>query len=261
MLGHSRVLSLGGLILLISAAALPQRNLSPREAALMLATPVQVSGTVFDHRGEPVQHAAIFHLADASANTGDTGHFSFSTRVPTFVIREPGFDGYFLRSSEAHDVRVVLKPSSGSFPRCSGNDQRERIEGWSTVFRFPKIQGITAEEQINDVDYGSRFYSIDDPSGLPRRGILHGAGLTWSVGAPRDEDVWSSVQYSERTFLWSDYRFVDARGATKEGRFWRYIGHFGESAMYWDVDEKTKAQLDRELDGVCIQSSHPNSAL
>lgn len=261
MLGHSTILSLSGLLLLISTAALPQRNLSPRETDLMLPSTVQVSGTVFDHRGEPVPHAAIFHLAAASASTDEAGHFSFSTRVPSFVIRELGFDGYFLRSSEAHDVRVVLKPSSGNFSRCTGNDQRERLEGWNTIFRFPRIDGVKAEKQINDVDYGSRFYLVESSSKVQRRGILHGAGVTWSTGAPSDEDVWSSVEYSERTFLWSDCRFVDARGTTKEGRYWRYIGYFGESAMYWDVDEKTKALLDRELDGVCIQSSHSNSAL
>ena len=84
---------------------------------------------------------------------------------------------------------------------------------------------------------------------------MHGQGSSWSLGLPRDRDVWESVEYSERDYvLGDDILIVDAKGRKSDGTLWRNIGEVGESAFYETADPAVAALLDRVLDGFCIAS-------
>ena len=61
--------------------------------------------------------------------------------------------------------------------------------------------------------------------------------------------LWRSVKYEEVTFDWGGVTIIDARGQLPNGNRWRYLGMFGESASYSDMDEATAKILDRFLDG------------
>jgi hypothetical protein len=49
-----------------------------------------------------------------------------------------------------------------------------------------------------------------------------------------------------------DSDVIDARGKTAGGKLWRYVGTFGESASYYEVDPRDAALPDRFLDGACV---------
>jgi len=115
------------------------------------------------------------------------------------------------------------------------------------------VPGVTATRPGQDVDYGSRGYVIATSNG--RVGIGHGSGPLWSFGLPSDDDVWRSVEYRETVFGTDPLITIDARGRTADGKFWRNLGKFGESASYRDVNEADARLLDRVLDGVCIRSN------
>ena len=92
--------------------------------------------------------------------------------------------------------------------------------------------------------------------GGKKGGITHGQGSSWSLGLPRDRDVWESVEYSERDYvIGGDILIVDAKGLKSDGTLWRNLGKVGESAFYDRVtDRAVAALLDRVLDGFCVAS-------
>ncbi len=71
---------------------------------------------------------------------------------------------------------------------------------------------------------------------------------------PSDVDVWQSVGYNETTFEDGKISIVDARGRLPNRNLWRFLGKFGESADYSNVDEATAKILDQVLDGACVKS-------
>ena len=229
------------------------QKLTPREESLLLPVEQRVSGIVADSSGGPIAGASVQHTAESAKEivTDLTGHFELTTRAPAFVIRKVGFESAFVRTQNAQSIRITLKQSQGALPVCSKKFPCSSIGGFGCVFCLPHTPGIKISEQGNDIDYGQRFFSVR--SNLGRQSIQHAGGPMWGPGLPYNRDVWDSVEYSEKTYRFGAGLVVDARGQTRSGKFWRIIGRFGETASYRDVDKESATQLDRVLDGLCIQ--------
>ncbi|HWC96983.1 MAG TPA: hypothetical protein VG456_09545 [Candidatus Sulfopaludibacter sp.] len=105
--------------------------------------------------------------------------------------------------------------------------------------------------QGHDIDYGVRNYMISAAN--EHTGITHGSGPMWSFGRPVDTDVWKSVDYSEAIYVTDKLVILDAHGRTSDGKRWRYLGKFGESASYSGVTADAARLLDRVLDGMCVR--------
>jgi hypothetical protein len=84
---------------------------------------------------------------------------------------------------------------------------------------------------------------------------MHGSGPLWSFGLPFDQDFWRSVKYEEVRYEIGGLTIIDARGEFPNGRRWRSLGKFGESASYSDVDQETAKILDKLLDGACLKAA------
>jgi hypothetical protein len=226
---------------------------TPRETALLLHETQHVSGVVSDSSGRPISGASIQHLGRTilDGTTDSTGHFEFSTQVPAFVIRKNDYESAFVRTENAHSIQITLKQSEARIPACSSKNVCTSVSGWGTVFCFPSIKGVTVSEQTNDIDYGNRIYSVKSEHG--RQGMRHGGGPMWGGGLPFDEDVWSSVEYSEKTYQYGTGVITDAKGKSASGKYWRSIGRFGESATYHAADKESAALLDRVIDGMCVR--------
>src|SRR6185437_6617119 len=222
---------------------------------LRLPKSVHMAGVAVDAEGKPVAEADIDHAGYMwkTHQTDSTGRFTLDTRAPAIVIRTAGFRSVFIRTREATDMRVVLpKLNEGrAFPICTDSPQYVGIRGWSGSFQFPKIRGVKVSSQGNDIDYGAQYYYVKTKHG--RKAILHGAGAMWSFGIPSNQDVWRSVKYEEITYDVGRIAIFDARGEFANGNRWRFLGEFGESASYSDVDEATAKLLDQVLDGACMK--------
>jgi hypothetical protein len=227
--------------------------LSRQEVSLLLPTEQRVSGVVTDQHGVSIVAAAIQQTdaQDRELVTDARGHFELSTRAPALVIRKVGFKSAFIRSANARSLRITLEPTGGTLPMCSHQSLCNSLDGWNSIFCFPSTQGVKVSKQGQDIDYGMRSFTVQSKNGVT--GIRHGSGPLWSFGTPENEDVWKSVDYSEKTYMVDKSFIVDARGKTTNNRFWRFFGRFGESASYSDVDPESAILLDRVLDGVCIQ--------
>jgi len=140
-----------------------------------------------------------------------------------------------------------------NFPECSTGRGYFGIDGRDARFLFPRIAGLKATSQDRDIDYGVRFYYLQTDHG--RQGIQHGAGPLWSFGRPLDSDVGKSVKYEETVYDAGGQTITDARGEFSNGKYWRSLGKFGESAGYADADEATAKLLDKVLDGACIKAA------
>jgi hypothetical protein len=201
-------------LILSAAALLAQSTLQSRT----------ISGIVVDASGKPLQDARIDHGDRRTGHlTGAEGRFEFVTTAPAVVVRKAGYQSHFMRTENAVGVRIVLEPAH-PFPAC-------------TLDAAPKHTVKTGQ----DIDYTSTATIIETKEG--QAAIVCGNGPLWSFGMPEDSLVWESVEYSESVS--SDYGgVVDARGKTRDGKYWRYRGVLGSSCSYSKVDQTTAAALD-----------------
>lgn len=231
--------------------------------ALGLAIPLSVcaqtlSGIVVDIDGKPVEgvridHASMQGFGDRSSDRD--GHFVVGTSSRPVVFRKPGYQGQMIPPSSAANLRIVLKSATKEFPVCKTLRDYNGINDGTPGLYFPEVDGVSADARGSDADYVTRGYSVKTKGGW--KGIVHGRGSAWSFGIPTSMDVWESAEYSdtsypEISFMQGHTTIVDARGKTRSGKFWRYLGLFGESAAYRDVDEPTARILDRVIDGACL---------
>ena len=227
---------------------------SQTSKVLLLPAPRHIVGTVVDPEGQPVGDADIGHIGDRWQvhQTDLEGRFTVDTKAPSIVVRKAGFRSELVRTQDVTDIRVTLHKLNGSrtFPNCSNTGYFEGIEGWSASFRFLRMSGVKASPHVSDIDYGVRYYSVATKHG--RKGITHGSGPMWSLGAPSDLDVWQSAKYEETASDAGGLTIIDARGQLTDGSRWRYLGMVGESASYSGVDEATAKKLDQFLDGACV---------
>jgi hypothetical protein len=212
-----------------------------------------ITGIVSDVDGNPIADARIDHSDNRlkAIRTGNSGKFSLQTRAPAVVIRKTGFRSQWLRIADLPEIQITLQPAKANpqIRACSRTEPCESINGWGAQFCFPRVPGVTAGRQGQDIDYGIRSYVIHKSKAW----ITHGSGPLWSFGLPSDDDVWGANEYQERVFGTNPLSTIDARGRTADGKFWRNLGKFGESAFYRDVAEPDARLLDRVLDGVCIR--------
>lgn len=217
-----------------------------------------VSGVVVDDAGVVVAKARIDHVGNLGEYpmTDDAGRFAVWTRAPLLVFRKDGYTSAVVRIGEQGEVRVALQRVGevARYPNCSGKRGRYGLSGFPVMeLRFPRMAGVKATRQTNDVDYGIRHYLVKTKNGW--KGIEHGGGGNWSLGRPLDSLVWGSEQYEERRYAANDYVVLDARGRLANGSRWRFVGKVFETASYSGVDEGTAKILDQFMDGGCVVDS------
>lgn len=216
---------------------------------------IKVAAVVVDREGKPIPGVSVDHHGNLRQTvlTNADGRFELQTKAPALVLRKDGYRSHFMQVSATVQARVILDPaeSAGTPKGCTTASHCESIEGWGAEFCFPKVAGVRPSSQGHDIDYGIRSYIVtaaNEPAG-----IRHGSGPFWSFGTPDDTDVWKSVEYSEVSYAAGKLQILDARGRTSDGRRWRYVGRFGESATYRGVNEDAARLLDRVLDGMCVR--------
>jgi hypothetical protein len=236
--------------LLSSALLLPAQRLTWYERMILLPETHSVSGRVVDPAGDPIAGAHIDHSdvrEQEQLFTDELGRFHVETRAPALVVRKHGFNGQIVRTSSPGPVRIVLQRAA-SLPDCK--NACIGLKSSITAFCLPPAPGIQISDQGRMGDSVMREFMVPTVDGL--REILFGGGPTWSLGIPYTGDVWESSDYSERAYTVGDSDVIDAHGKTAGGKLWRYVGTFGESASYYEVDPRDAALPDRFLDGACV---------
>jgi len=210
-----------------------------------------IHGTVLDGKDVPVADVWLDHCGAGSCNvqTDALGRFEIRTSAPTIVFRKPLYAPQLVRVADS-DVHVVMPAAPLTAPTCAQTCDAS-VNG---SFCFASVKGVRATKPFNDIDYRARNYVAH--VGAKKGGIVHGVGPSWTLGLPRDRDVWESVEFSERDYVGRNGRLiVDARGRKSDGTVWRYIGTVGESASYRGImDASVTSLLDRVLDGFCESS-------
>lgn len=238
--------------LLCTSALLCAQRLTWYERWVLLEKPRIVSGVVVDPAGKPIAGAHIDHTdvkEQEKLFTDDQGRFQFETGAPAFAVRKLGFNGERVRVQGNGALRVVLHPATRAMPACTATCAT--LKSADSVFCLPPVPGVEASDQGRYADSMTQVYKIATKDG--QRELLHGAGPTWTLGVPYTGDVWESPDYTERAYLLGDSDVVDARGKTPDGKLWRYLGRFGESVSYYEVDATGAALFDKVLDGVCAR--------
>jgi hypothetical protein len=203
-----------------------------------------IEGIVKDTSGRPLENARIDHVGKMvivfspdpaikplpdETRTDAEGHFRVSTTTPAFVVRKPGYQSERIRVNGDEKFDIVLK-SISSTSRCN-------------LSHPPSFKTKAA----NDVDYTATWYYIRTKAG--NQGIISGSGGNYSWGAPSNQEVSTSVEYSE--FMLAS-GVIDAAGRSAEGKYWRIKSIFGSAAQYFGQTRETAEQLDCVMDRISI---------
>jgi len=247
-------LTLAGFSLLLAG-----QRLTWYERQILLPDPHSVSGRVVDESGQPIAGAHIDH-SDVKEQeqlfTDEMGRFHVDTHASAIVIRKHGFDGQLIRIANSAPLRIVLERAR-QLPAC--RSACIGLRNAESSFCFPPVSSIKVSEQGRMGDSVMREFMVPTADG-PRE-VLFGTGPTWSLGIPFTGDVWESVEYSEKDYINGDSDVIDARGKNSDGKVWRYVGTFGESASYYEVDPQDTGLPDRFLDGGCAPRKAGDSTL
>ncbi len=215
------------------------------------------SGRVVDESGHPIEGAFFNNTAMPSSEylerfTNAEGIFDIWTSAPIIVLRKSGYSSIVLRPEDTNDRLFKMLPEHGTFATCGGSRSSKPANPLQSSFKFRPTKQVRLLKKGYDVDYSFEHYGIKSDN--KTTSILVGrsdAGGGWST--PLDQDVWNSVRYSERNSFINGIDVIDARGETKDGKRWRFLGRFTQSATYRDADPQTAAILDEFLDRTCLQ--------
>lgn len=211
-----------------------------------IALGAKISGTVKDTSGKPVENARIDHTGKKvvvaatdlavkpspdEVRTDPEGHFRVTADVPAIVIRKPGYESQRVRITGDAELQITLTRIR-STSRCT-----------LSVSPAFKTKGG------NDVDYTATWLYIQTKHGP--QGIISGSGPMYSWGAPSDDRVWTSFEYSE---FMNETGVVDASGHSADGKYWRSRSIFGAAAQYYNQTREAAQQLDCVMDQVPIKT-------
>lgn len=216
-------------------------------AAQSSALGATIAGTVGDATGRPLADVRIDHIGKLvvvvpvdvavkpspdDVRTDSEGHFHVVTNVPAIVIRKPGYESQRVQISGDAELQITLMRIR-STSRCK-----------------LAVQPAFKAKDANDVDYTAKWFYIKTKQGS--QGIISGSGPTYSLGAPNERQVWSSIEYSE---FMRENGVIDAAGHSADGKYWRSLSIFGAAAQYFNQTRETAEQLDCVMDHVPIKTA------
>ena len=215
----------------------------------LLPAPLTIKGMVVDENGQPVGDVSIDHTNQREAPSTDAnGIFAVETKVPAVVFRKQGFGSAFLRVSAKNDLKIVLRRAEKGFPVC-GDSEKCTYLG-DRGFCIPNVAGVRGPGHGGDIDYRTRSFTL---SSRKKVAAVQGIGYMWSFGLPLDYDIWTSSEYFEMVYQNGAVRTIDGRGKTREGKLWRFLGQFGETFSYRDVEPADAVTLDKLFEGACMR--------
>jgi hypothetical protein len=198
------------------------------------------------HRGSRLQNVRIDHTGKVSVavvatslstkpspdeiRTDAQGRFQVVTDVPAVVVRTPGYESRRLLITGDAQVQVTLQRIQ-STSRCTLPE--------TPVFKAKKA---------DDIDYTATRFYVKTRKGP--QGIISGRGPLYSLGAPSDKDVWTSVEYAEIMY---ESGIVDASGHFSDGKYWRQRSIFGAGSQYFGQTREVAEQLDCVMDRVPLE--------
>ena len=236
-------------LLLACAFVLSAQRLTWYERQILLPESHTISGRVVDESGQPIAGAHIDH-SDVKEQeqlfTDELGRFHVDTRATALVIRKHGFDGQLIHTQNSDAVQVVLRRAA-TLPACKSTCVG--LKSPHSTFCFPAVTGINVSEVGRMGDNIMREFMVPTEDG-PRE-VLFGTGPGWTLGIPYTGDVWEAIDYQEKDYIVGGSDVIDARGKNSDGNVWRYMGTFGQSASYYEVNPKDAVLPNRFLDGVC----------
>jgi hypothetical protein len=218
-----------------------------------LPVPRRVSGQVVDESGAPVAGAVILFsegIGHFGREADAQGRFSLDTLEQALLVWKFGYRSELLPTANAQGRRIVLQ-AVGPRPMRECRGIVAKLENVNSgKLWLPVGEEFEAGENQPDSDYSMRLHSLK--IGGQRKWIRHGLGALWGLGIPFGNEVHRSVKYSETHYRVGGAYVTDARGEYANGKRWRFVGMFGESADYRDMEPEIAEKFDRVLDGVCM---------
>lgn len=133
-------------------------------------------------------------------------------------------------------------------PACADGIQNEKTLGERLRLRIPKAAKIKRGKDIDYVDYNVGF-----GKGTERVWLNGIYGPNASGGKVSSKLLDTNIIW-HRIWKVGDIEVVDIKGTLADGRFWRFIGTFGEQAAYENVSKDASDYFDTVLTSICYLS-------
>jgi len=216
--------------------------------SLRAAEAEELRGRVVSSSGDGIAGVAVVSMPVDQATTGSDGRFVL--HKPSEVVR------FSLRSYRPvtktldqlkYNPEIVLDQDSEALwspPRCSSNRQTELLKGDDMVFSLPR--GVRVKRR-SDIDYQTVHVRHK------RFAMRLGWGPMWSYGMPTAKSYFDGLE----TLVERDVAFIagvdgtEYRGRRFNGTYSRWVGIFGETVSYDQVDKDTADFFDRIIDTLC----------
>jgi hypothetical protein len=208
---------------------------------------------VVDENGRPIA-GAFFDHTDMDENeyaerfTNREGIFDIWTHAQRIILRKAGYASAIVHPEDTAKHKFKMNTAQ-SFPICPGS-KPQSADPFDASLEFRRASEVVVVKTGMGADYTFTQYGIKDHDNTVQ--LRRVRSQPW-FSTPNDNEVWLSVQYSERTYFVAGIEIVDARGITKEGKRWRELIRMYESLSYHDADPATAKLLDEFLDRTCLQ--------
>ena len=227
------------ILLLVAVPALPCQNKSNT-----------LTGVITSPTGEPLPGVTV-RAAEKYCETDEKGRYRIqlpSTSTDFCCVLQFKKQGYRTLTKAADPVSgvldIILQTGESKWAPPDWNPSVPKRVGAQMRFLVPKG---TKVKRGRDVDYWTIAVGFGSHKNLEWMQL--GGGPTWSSGLPLKSDMTSLVEISERDMVCGIYG-IDIRGRTKEGKRWRFVGTWGETATYRDASEQAARFFDSIIDGM-----------
>lgn len=227
--------------------------------AILTQTPQPFEGRVVSESGNPLAGVSVIKASAGRpdievgilVNSDETGTFRLNERPDVLFLQKEGYLPFLYRVDGIDQSPLItMKPidadSVVSFPGCGAPGPGKRLIRVG-IGRSMLLGEKTVFKQTNGVDTWSTeiFYK-----GKPSQHMRISSGMIAFLGYPKVDALARSLSISTRFIDTRSGR--DVRGATTDGKHWRWGFFTGGEFEYYDASPAAAAFFDRQIDGFCI---------
>ena len=214
----------------------------------------EVSGFVRSASGRPLEGVAVSSppRLNQFSKTPPDGSFKLTVHGKLIFFWHPDYRPLTkIVSGSKKNLVVTLEEGAATrweIPPCAGDADGRK--GYTSLRILPpegaKVRGIS-----DDV---SRFFHLTYKLGKEHIQLDGVETPDATLGYPTFHRVLSSREFTERSWRSGKESGLDARGRSRDGTYWRFVGQFGLMVSYQDVSAEGAAFLDKILSGACFQA-------
>ncbi len=205
-------------------------------------------GVVTDAEGKPIAGESVWRGGLIEVKTDGEGRYVVPGGARVISVRVPGYRPRTVVVGDATEINFRLEREVERDAACSPQRFMNFIAG---LMRFRIGREVDEKGTYADVDYSGRVleFQASDKKYYARTM----SGPMCCSGRPVDQTYINSASFSERLWRSGEIVGLDARGISRDGTRWRWMGPLvGEMFEYAGASEEAARVFDAVMDSMCV---------